>query len=248
MGNILGDALRMRQAGFDEMQGFREQRARNLAGAALGRGDYQAGASALYQGGLIDQGQQVEQAQQARQDHEREVQLKQQEMQGKALIRITQALKNVPQGSRAAKLREIAPVFQQVGIDPTPFMGLSEQQLDNPSLDAFSGEVANHIKLFSTTGGVVAVDSQALQRNINDPDATRVVYQDQLAGELKKAQIEATRARAGAASASADAAHARADRTRRMPISSGRGGSGGGGGGGLDHIKTEDLIRAVRGH
>lgn len=245
MGNILGDAIRMRQAGFDELQGFKEQRARNQAGQALSQGDYQGGAGALYQGGLIDQGQQVEKAQTERQDHEREVQLKQQEMQGKALIRITQALKNVPQGSRAAKLREIAPVFQQVGIDPTPFMGLSEQQLDNPSLDAFSGEVVNHIKLFSTSGGVVAIDQEALQRNMQDPNAAHVVYQDPWAGELKQAQIEATRARADASYGSADAAHARADRARRTPI--GRAG-GGGGGGGLDHIKTEDLIKAVRGY
>ena len=103
-------------------------------------------------------------------------------------------------------------------------------------------------RVWKSSGGVVAINPQALQRDITDPNAAHVVYQDPVASELKQAQIEATRARAGAASASADAAHARADRTRRMPISSGRGGSGGGGGGGLDHIKTEDLIRAVRGH
>lgn len=212
------------QAAYNQSQRSFDQRARMQAGQQLQGGNPQAAAGALYGAGMLDEGQQVEGAAQV-QDMRAQAQQNQQSQQdeaqkaeaakakGEALIKISQALKSVPAGQRSAALQRLTPVFSQIGMDPSIFQGLGEQDLSDEALDMFSGEVQNQLKFFNTASGIVAVDERQ--------GTAKPIYQDPLAQDLKRAQIGATQARAGASSASAEAARARAAKTRS-------GGSGGG--------------------
>ncbi|MBS0368870.1 MAG: hypothetical protein JSS57_06680, partial [Proteobacteria bacterium] len=131
-------------------------------------------------------------------------------------------LRQIPTRARAeAFTGKVAPALKAMGI-PDDIIAQAGQHLDDTSLQTFIGELDNQVKLFNTSSGVVAVNPAALQQDINDPNATRVVYQDPLYKPYREAQIEATQARAGASQASAAASRARAAR----PASSG-GRSGG---------------------
>lgn len=204
-------------AAYGQAQRSVDQRARMQAGQQLQGGNPQAAAGALYGAGMLDEGQQIEgaaqvqdmraQAQQNQQAQQAEAQQAEQaKAKGEALIKISQALKSVPAGQRMGALQRLTPVFSQIGMDPSVFQGLGEQDLTDQALDMFSGEVQNQLKFFNTASGIVAV---------NEREGTATpIYQDPLAQELKRAQIGATQARAGASSASAEAARARAAKTR----------------------------------
>jgi hypothetical protein len=211
-------------AAYGQAQRSVDLRARMGAGRQLQAGNYQGAAGELYGSGMLEEGAQVQgmgQAQDARAQAMQTQQAEQADAQGaeqakakgEALIKISQALKSVPAGQRMGALQRLTPVFSQIGMDPSVFQGLGEQDLSDQALDMFSGEVQNQLKFFNTSSGIVGVEP--------DGEAS-LVYQDPLAAEYKRAQIGATNARAGASGASAEAARARAAKTR-----SGGGGRGG---------------------
>lgn len=223
--NIFATGMDAFDRSYDRGQAMQQDRARMQAGRSLASGDRRGAMQQFGQAGLTDDVRQVQADQMRIDQDERAVEQEtydrdqaEQKTRADVLVKVAQGLKSVPAGQRKAALSQITPVFQNVGIDPVMFNELTDEQLTDQALDMFSGEIENSVKLFNTSSGVVAVDEQALSRNLQDPNASRVVYQDPLAGEYRRAQIDATRARAGAAGASADAARARADRTRRMPV------------------------------
>lgn len=230
--NILGDALDARRAGYDEMQRGHETRARNRAGRKLATRDYGGAAGELYGAGMLAEGAGVEAVQQRQQDRqldlrrdERKLEHEEMQQRAEALIKVSTALQHVPPGERLATLQKLTPALGQI-MDVSPFKGLTEDQLTDENLRLFGAEVASKIKTYSSGGRTVAVDEGALQRDFQDQGAVRVLDQDPLAAEYKRAQIGATEARAEASMVSAEAARARAFRSRN-PVS--RGGGGGGG-------------------
>lgn len=213
-----------------------EQRARVQAGRALAGGDPSGAAREFYGAGMVEQGDALEQRQQQRQDREIELQhdqrrLQLEDMQIKAgvLTKVANALLHAPMGQRKATLDRIKPALAKV-MDTSALDTLTEDMLTDDQLRAFGAEVDNHVKLMNTSGGVVAVDQDALSRNINDPNAHRVIYQDPYYAQRQEAQIEATQAQTQQRRASAGASNARAYRSMH-PVA--RGGGGGGGLGGL---------------
>lgn len=210
---------------YDRTQAMTNQVRRVSAGRALAAGDRQAAMSEFGNAGMTDEVRQIQQdqvddddraAKQAAEAQEQDT--AQAKQRADLLIKVAGALKSVPAGQRKSALGQVYPIFQQAGIDTGVFDGLSEDQLSDQSLDLFTGEVESQVKLFNTANGVVAVDPAAAQRG--DPNAARLIYEDPLASDYRRAQIDATRARAGASSASAEASRARAAKTRTAPAAS----------------------------
>jgi hypothetical protein len=203
--NIFDSFNRNAAGAFDMVQRTAEQRARNQAGSALARGETQNAFSALSNAGMLEDARRVQVGQQADADRERQQKFQDedrgfadQQRRASVLKQITEGLKEVPAGQRKEQLDRVMPVFGKVGIDATPFSTLTEDDLSDAGLAMFGAEIDNQIQLFGQGGSVVAVDKKALGRNLQDPAASRVVYQDPLANEYRQAQIEATRARANA--------------------------------------------------
>lgn len=220
MANAIEDAIRARQSGYDETQGFFDRETSKRAGRAMAQGDRAAAADELYGAGMIDAGRTLEQEGRQVASDDRRARLEdqklareQQEQSATFLKQAATVLRQIPTEARAeAYVSKVAPALKAMGI-PDDIIAQAGQHLDDMSLQTFIGEVDNQVKLFNTSSGVVAVNPAALQQNINDPSATRVVYQDPLYKPYREAQIEATQARAGASQASAAASRARAAKT-----------------------------------
>ena len=157
MGNILGDALRMRQAGFDEMQGFREQRARNLAGQQLARGNYAGGSAELYNAGMLDAGAGVQQLGQQQEDRQRTLGDAETAKRAKMLLQIAEALQTVPEPQRMTALQQAAPLFQAAGVDASVLSQIKPEHLTTPALQAFVGQIAK--EQYTLTPGAVRYDT-----------------------------------------------------------------------------------------
>ena len=157
MGNILGDALRMRQAGFDEMQGFREQRARNLAGQQLARGNYAGGSAELYNAGMLDAGAGVQQLGQQQEDRQRTLGDAETAKRAKMLLQIAEALQTVPEPQRMTALQQAAPLFQAAGVDASVLSQIKPEHLTTPALQAFVGQIAK--EQYTLTPGSARYDS-----------------------------------------------------------------------------------------
>lgn len=217
---------------FDRRQRYAQERARLRSGRAMASGDAKGAAVVMYDAGMLDAGAAIESRQQAQEDRQLGLEKDRQglERQAKAdaaqaLLKVSTALQHVPAGQRLATLERVKPALAGV-INVGVLDGLTEADLTDDNLRMFGAEMDNSIKILNTSGGVVAVDPSALARDINDPNAHRVIYQDPYYAQRQEAQIDATRARAGASNASAEAARERAARSRRTPVGGGRGGGG----------------------
>jgi hypothetical protein len=124
--------------GYDLMQGFRDNQARQQAGNALAGGDYRGGANALLQNGMLSQGMDVRQAG-AAQDKARQDQEKAAKAEGfKLMLDGEAALSSVPLEQRRAVLNgQVIPLLQARGapaellqqLQQLPEDGLSDQGL-----------------------------------------------------------------------------------------------------------------------
>lgn len=213
----LGGFDRAYNTAYNRAQTSRDQMTRKKTGGLLASGDQAGAMAAAAEGGLLEdsrqisrdmQGQEQQQYERARQEKSDAQQ--QAERQGVALLQIAKGLQGVPPEARLDALHKMAPVLEHVGVGADWLGQVTPDQLSDQSLQILSGEIVKKIKLFNTSGGVVAVDEGALSKDINDPNASRVVYQDPLQPEYRQAQIGAMEARAGASRASANAANARA--------------------------------------
>jgi len=137
--DFFGNALKYQQAG-------REQAAKQGAANALAAGDYAGAARAYASAGLSDDARQV-MADQNTIDRQKTADADKEKLErAKVLIQAAQGLKHVPVGQRKAALQGAYPLFQAAKIDPSVFDGLTEDQLSNQSLDAFSGQVKSHLQ------------------------------------------------------------------------------------------------------
>ena len=205
MANYVDEAIAARKSGYDESQGFFDRQTMRKAGQAMAQGNRAGAAGELYGAGMIDAGRTLEQEGRNIEATDREAQLKERERadaqrkQGAEFLKqAATVLRQIPADKRQeAFTQSVAPSLQAMGVPPD-VVAQAGQHLDDNSLNTFIGEIDNQVKLFNTSSGVVAVNPAALQQNINDPNATRVVYQDPLYKPYREAQIEATQARAGA--------------------------------------------------
>lgn len=230
--NIFAQGMDAMRSSYDQQKGYGQDRARIQAGRALANGDRAGAQQAFGRAGLTDDVRQIqgdqrqEENQQYRRDQDAQhIDRAEVEKRAEILKGVTGHLLEIPAGQRKAALQQAYPLFQAAKIDTGMFDPLTEDQLSDSSLQAFAGKVDEQIKLFNTSGGVVAVNPDALSKDMNDPNASRVVYQDPSYQDYRQAQIEATRARAGASSASAEAARARAAKSRARGTGGGSSGA-----------------------
>ena len=157
---------------------FRQDRARITAGRSLATGDRAGAATALGGAGMVDDVRQLQSDQRGIDDtayqHSQDAQRRtddQAAQRGKALVAISQGLKRVPVGQRLAALQKALPVFQGLGIDASQFANLTEQQLDDGSLDMFSGEVSKQIGVNLGGGGYGTYDPYTgTLKTLREPD------------------------------------------------------------------------------
>lgn len=157
------------------LQGNYDQRARVQAGSALAGGDYDGAQNALNKAGMIDEGQKIA-AQRANEqyrtaqvdnqkaDNERAAAKQKLEWLGRA----TQGLRTVPQEQRQAVLHNLLmPTLQTMGFPPEALAELSQAQLTDQELDAFTqsvgGELQKYQIMSTQNGGVVAVNPHTLE-------------------------------------------------------------------------------------
>lgn len=152
--------------GFDRQQGVTDRITTNRAGRQLAGGDRAGAASTFAAGGMIAPARQMQGDMQAMDDRaagqeagQQELQVKMAAQRAAALQKIAQGLKGVPAGQRAAALQQTLPVFQQIGIDPTPFTTLTEDQLSDQSLDLFTGEMKKTEEQFTLGPGMKRFDA-----------------------------------------------------------------------------------------
>lgn len=221
--SALGGFFETQQAAADSVDRFMRQRANVRAGQAINRGDRQAAAAEYYDAGLVGEGSQVEAYDRNLAAQDRSIDAAQVQERAKLLTQVSQALKTVPMGARKEQLDRMLPIFQQVGIDTSPFAEITPDQLDDASLDAFSGAVDRELSVLGNLeDGVVMVDKTALQRDPQSTSAVRVLRDpnpNPLKQQLLEAQISATKSLGGQRDATADKA-------RRTPAGGGRGAAG----------------------
>jgi hypothetical protein len=163
------NALASVQEGYDFAQGLRDRRTQNIAGNALAGGDYTGAKNALYQGGMIEQGQQLDQqqslnsyrnaqAQNLGQDNERAAAKDKLEMLGK----LATGLRRVPAEARKQVYSTtVRGVLQHMNFPPEVLSQLDNAELSDQELDAFSQQVGGELQkltLFNTTEGIVGVN------------------------------------------------------------------------------------------
>ena len=155
------------KSAYDQGEAMRGDRTRMQAGRAYAGGDRAGAAAMLAQGGNINDARTLEndiqnEEQQAytrqRQGMADERQAGQDELAAtqrkvEVLTKIAQGLKGVPAGQRAASLQRAMPVFEQIGLDPTMFASLTEDQLTDEQLDMFSGEVSKSMEEYTLPPG-----------------------------------------------------------------------------------------------
>jgi hypothetical protein len=157
--------------GYDLMQGFRDNQARQQAGNALAGGDYRGGANALLQNGMLSQGMDVRQAGAAQDKarQERESALKAEGF--KLMLDGEAALSSVPLEQRRAVLNgQVIPLLQARGapaellqqLQQLPDDGLSDQGLQ-VFRQALGGELQK-VQAFQSGGQVTGVDPQTGQQ------------------------------------------------------------------------------------
>lgn len=233
MANIVNDAINARNSGFNELQGFTENLAQKRAGRRMAADDLAGAADELYGAGMVDAGLGLERVgqqnaanAQATAERTEDRNIETQKRNAEFLKQAATVLKQIPTEQRGEAFQgKIAPALKAMGMGDE-VLAQVVNHLDDASLDTFLGEVDNQIKLFNTSGGVVAVNPGLLRQNMQDPNASRVVYQDPTYPAMQQAKIAAQEALVGQRQASAGASQARAARTRATPIGGGRASSG----------------------
>jgi hypothetical protein len=153
--NMAGfNALASVQEGYDFAQGLRDRRTQQQAGNALAGGDYTGAKNALYQGGMLDAGQELEQRQTSIESKKRAEQLDFIGKAGTMLYNIAKA--NGPEAV-AAGFDHLTPIFKQMGADDAELGQLKQAIVANPDiLTAIVGKVNEELKVLSP--GSVAID------------------------------------------------------------------------------------------
>jgi len=133
--------------GYDLMQGFRDNQARQQAGNALAGGDYRGGANALLQNGMLSQGMDVRQAG-AAQDKAAVDAAKAKQGEGlKAMLDGGQSLLRIPAEQRRQVYEgQIVPLLQSRGIAPELLQQMGQSQFTDQELQTFVGALGGELQ------------------------------------------------------------------------------------------------------
>lgn len=145
--------------GWDTSQGIFDTRTRRQAGNALAGGDYRGASNALLQGGMLDDGMQVQAFDQKRQQQDlefRQAQEKQARVQQaehlKTLAGGASALRRLPpEARRQAYEAQVLPLLQQMGLDQTPdgqamLAHFAQAEFTDQQLDAFVATITGELQ------------------------------------------------------------------------------------------------------
>lgn len=185
--NIFAQGMDAFDRGYDRQQTITDRMTRRKAGQRYASGDPTGAAQELAGAGMIEQAQGIEQdqRQQEREQFSRD-RIEQTDRQAAAqrnadlLTRLAQGLKTVPAGQRKQALSRAYPLFQGAGIDTATLDQLTEEQLSDQSLDAFTGEVQKHLQIVNRGGGgydVVDTRTGQAVRSV-EPDPKMVTVGD----------------------------------------------------------------------
>lgn len=217
--------------GWQTSQGIFDTRNQRLAGNALAAGDYQGGANALLQGGMLDEGMQVQaydqKNRQAQAEQQRAAQEQARAVQAqhlKTLLQGAQSLRQLPpEARRQAYEAQVKPLLLQMGLGDDP-QGQSmlarweQSQFTDGELDPF----------ITTLGGELQKPEWQFERapdgSLTAYDQNNLANRQQLRGpdpyyaQEREAKIASMRAQE-------DQRRAAAAKARRPPV--GRGGGKG---------------------
>jgi hypothetical protein len=163
-GNIYGVLGSARQ-GFEDADAMTQTIRRRAAGMRAApraaAGDYRGAAGAYAEQGLDEGAAAYSRAQEGADDQAYDRgRLQTQDARAdsdhkvRVLVTVAQGLKHIPSGQRLAALRQAYPLFQAAQIDTSHFDQLTEDQLTDQGLDAFTGEVRKHVMVNLGNGGV----------------------------------------------------------------------------------------------
>jgi hypothetical protein len=150
--------------GFDRTQAIGDRIATVRAGRKMAEGDRLGAAKTFAKRGLIAPARQMQADQQAEDDRAADERAGRAAMEEKmkaqraaAFIKIAEGLGTVPEGQRQAALQQALPIFQEIGVDPTPFAQLQEGQLTNQQLALFVGEMKKYAQTYQNAEGIFGV-------------------------------------------------------------------------------------------
>lgn len=150
--------------GFDRTQAIGDRIATVRAGRKMAAGDRMGAAKTFASRGLIQPARQMQADQQAEDDRASDelagraaMEEKMKAQRAAAFIKIAEGLGSVPEGQRKAALDQALPIFEQIGVDPTPFAQLQEGQLTNQQLALFVGEMKKYAQTYQNAEGIFGV-------------------------------------------------------------------------------------------
>lgn len=159
------------ERGWNGVDAIYKARAGRQAGRALASGDRQGAMDALGGEGQVDavrtlqndadadRQQAYANQRQGRMDQQATAS-KESERKVGVLKDVANGLKQVPAGQRMQALQHAMPLFEHVGVDPSIFGQLTEDQLTDAALDMFSGEIdKQYQQMFQNEGGIYGARS-----------------------------------------------------------------------------------------
>lgn len=205
-----------RRSSYDDTQGMFDQITQRKAGGMLAGGDYTGAAGALYGGGLLSQGSQVQAMGQQQQDRATKISNEETAERLKFLSHSAEVLLSIPEDQRAQAFQaSVAPALQAMGAKPE-VIAQAGAQLDNTSLQTFGAQTKKALleivkgddgTIYSvdrTTGKpteIVKGTSKPDWREVTGPDGSTTFIDLNKAGGAQGAPPSATPAPAAVAAA-----------------------------------------------
>lgn len=159
--NGYNNALAAGQTSIDAFEQGQQRRLAGQAGNALAQGDYGAASGALYRGGDLTGGMQVDQMGQQRQQQAAQAQAQGMDQRREGLKQAATAIRRTPAEQRAQVYQAtIRPTLQQLGMPDELLMQIDQSPMDDASLDAFISALGGEqpgVKYMNTAQGVVAI-------------------------------------------------------------------------------------------
>lgn len=159
-----------RRQALAETQGLFDQQTVRKAGGLLGQGDYSGAAGALYSGGLLSEGAQVQNMGEVREERatrrsdqqaaaQAEAAKAEQAERLKFLSQASSVLLSIPAEQRATAYQQsIAPALKAMGADDATVQQAGSN-LDDVTLQTFSGEVNKALEQFTLSPGSARYDA-----------------------------------------------------------------------------------------
>lgn len=151
--NIFANSLDVGQKVYDQQQQFRQDFGATQAGKRLAGGDRAGAMQALGASGNVDGVRVMQRDQMQAEDRDRQQKAETIKQRAEVLNAVVGHLQALPEGQRRPALDGAMPLFQAAQIDPTPFANLTEDNLRDQNLIAFTGQLAKQVEQYTLTPG-----------------------------------------------------------------------------------------------